>query len=283
MNEGHIHASLKDRLPEPIIDGDVDPPELAEEELRVELVMWHPWEQVERVLIDGSLASFGIRDAHKYDDMSVDEREYMLEVLLDEGVLPNILEAPKYTFYISGISTIVLAQITRARIGAGFISVTSGDFDQRPVGYVMPNAVKNTKWEGAFRTFAEHAYWLYGEMIQDGVPLEQARNILPRSHANYHIATFTYRAIQNLWNRRRCEASQPPEWHYILEQMKTGIEEVHPPLGEALTWSCEQCGYPYVLPWNEDFNQFPCERDDARPEARADSGNFLYEEDRRWQ
>ena len=277
MNEEEIQEQLKSHMPKPILENRVHAPVLEESEPKVDLVMYPPWEQLRRVLVDGSLASFGFKP-DKYDDLSEDEKDYMIDVLMEEGVLPNILEAPKYTFYISGISTIILAQITRARIGAGFISVTSGDFDQRPMGYVLPDAVRGTKWEQPFREQANRAYHLYGRMINDGIPLENARDITPRAHANYHIATFTYRAIQGLWNNRRCEASQPQPWAFILRQMKEQITEVHPPLGENLTWSCEDCRYPYVMPWNEDFNQFACPEPDAREEVQPGSGNFLYDD-----
>lgn len=280
-----IQQRIRDRLPETIDDqSPVDPPVRAENDVDVDLVMYPPWEQVKRVLVDGSLASFGFKP-DKYDELTEEEREYMIDVLMDDGVLPNILEAPKYTFYISGISKTILAQITRARIGAGFISVTSADFDQRDVGYVLPDAIKGTDWEADFTAHARGAYELYAAMIEDNgtdqIPLEQAREILPFAHHNYHIATFTYRSLLNLWETRRCTASQPAPWKYILDQMKAEIEAVHPPLGENLTWDCEECGYPYVMPWSSDFNQFPCEREDAPPEKRGDSGNFLYDEDKR--
>lgn len=267
--------NIEDLLP-PVFREREDLPEPVDEEgVSVELVSFPPWEQVERILVDSSVAAFGY-EPHKYDRMAQSERDRLLEEILTGGALPNSLEGVKYVFYVTGISKTFLAQLTRHRIGVSFTSVTSGNFDQRKTPYVVPTGVKNQGWEDEYVQKVQEVYELYGRMVDDGVPLENAREILPQAIHNYNVFTANFRALQTIFGIRSVEPQQPVVWKWFLGQIKDEISNVHPKLAEHLEYHNSYEGYPMDLSWSN-YNQF------IHPEApedhpAGDPDNFIYDE-----
>ena len=196
---------VEDLLPPVIREGEpAKPVPIPEKAASVELVSAPPWDEVRRVLVDSAVAAFGY-DPNKFDRLSEEGRDRMVEEMLAGGALPNSLEGVKYVFYVRNISKTLLAQITRHRIGVSFTSVTSGNFDQRNTPYILPDGVKNKGHGETFREAAQKAYDAYAEMVDDGVPLECAREILPGALRNYHVFTANYRALETIFGIRSVE------------------------------------------------------------------------------
>lgn len=276
VERGEEYDDVADMLPPAIRSGEsATPTPIPEKSVNVDLVMYPPQEQVTKVLVDSALAAFGY-EPHKYERLSDEEIERMVDEMLSGGALPNSLEGVKYVFYVKNISKTLLAQITRHRIGVSFTSVTSGNFDQRKTPYVVPDGVENQGYSDIYMDAAETAYKAYAQMVDGGVPLECAREILPGAIRNYHVFTANYRALETIFGIRAVEPQQPVVWKYLLEQIKSEIAEVHPKLGENLTYHNSYEGYPMDLSWS-DYNQF------VHPEApddhpASDPENFIYDE-----
>lgn len=269
---GPTHGkTVDDFFPPPLMPGEEpDPEPLPEKEaVNVELVQYPPWDQVERMLVDSALAPFGYQ-ASKYEELTTEEREHWLHEMIEGGALKNSLEGVKYVFYIEGISKTVLAQLTRHRIGASWTSVTSGNFDQRHTPYIVPDAVTKNGYYDEWVEKVQEVYELYAEMVDSGIALECAREILPQAIHNYNIMTVNFRALHdNIWPVRGCDPGQPVVWNYLLDQIKEEIAEVHPILADQLTFDCSKCPYPDGLAWPE-YNQFKCSRDDCPPDKFDD-------------
>lgn len=271
--------SVEDILPPAIMEGEpANPTAIPEKSAQVDLVSAPPWEQVRRVLVDSAVAAFGY-EPDKYDRLSEEGKDRMVAEMISGGALPNSLEGVKYVFYVKNISKTLLAQITRHRIGVSFTSVTSGNFDQRNTPYIMPDGVKNAGHEETFNEAAQKAYEAYAEMVDDGVPLECAREILPGALRNYHVFTANYRALETIFGIRSVEPQQPVVWKYLLDQIREEIRSVHPLLAENLEYHNSWEAYPMDLDWSN-YAQF------VHPEAEegsdaADPDNFIYDDDPR--
>lgn len=263
-------------LPPALREGEpARPVEKDELNVNAELVTYPEWEQIEPMLVDSALAAFGY-EPHKYDQLDDSERDRLLDEILEGGALPNSLEGIKYVFYITGISKTTLAQFTRHRIGVSYTSVTSGNFDQRKTPYIMPKAVKNADMEQEYREGIMAAYEAYANMVDNGVPLENAREVLPQAIANYNIFTVNFRALQTIFGIRSVEPEQPVVWKYLLKDIKSEIEEVHPRLAEHLEYHNSYENYPRDNSWDA-YDQF------KHPEAPEDHpagnpDNFIYED-----
>lgn len=274
-----VHDNVEDLLPEVFYEGeDADPQSISEKDVSVELVSYPEWDQVERMLVDSSIAAFGY-EPHKYDRLTDEERDKMLSEIMEGGALPNSLEGVKYVFYISDISKTFLAQLTRHRIGVSFTSVTSGNFDQRHTPFIVPYAVEKYGHKDTYEEAARHAYDAYAKMVDDGVPMETAREVLPQAIRNYNVMTVNFRALQTIFGIRAVEPQQPVVWKYVLKQMKEEISRVHPELAEHLEYHNSYEDYPMDLSWSN-YNQFP------HPEApedhpAGDEENFIYDKDAR--
>jgi thymidylate synthase (FAD) len=278
-NRNQNADSVGEILPEPVMDGeDADPTVIPEKSVTVELVSAPDWEEVRRVLVDSAVAAFGY-EPNKFDRLSEEGRDRLVEEIISGGALPNSLEGVKYVFYVKNISKTILAQITRHRIGVSFTSVTSGNFDQRKTPYILPDGVKNAGHEETFVETAEKAYEAYAEMVDDGVPLECARDILPGALRNYHVFTANYRALETIFGIRSVEPQQPVVWKYLLDSIREEIRTVHPVLAEELTYHNSWESYPMDLEWSN-YAQF---RHPEAPEGSdADKpNNFIYDDDPR--
>jgi len=268
--------SVEDLLPPVIREGEpANPASVPEKAADVALVSSPPWDQVRRVIVDSAVAAFGY-EPDKFDRLTEEGRDRMVEEMLAGGALPNSLEGVKYVFYVKNISKTLLAQITRHRIGVSFTSVTSGNFDQRNTPYIMPDGVKNKGHEDTFENAAQKAYEAYAEMVDDGVPLECAREILPGALRNYHVFTANYRALETIFGIRSVEPQQPVVWKYLLDQIREEIRQVHPLLAENLEYHNSWESYPMDLEWSN-YAQF------RHPEApdgsdADDPENFIYED-----
>lgn len=88
------------------------------------------------------------------------------------------IEFASSTFYVEGVSRVFLAQITRHRL-ANFM-VQSFRYTEPDEGVVIPETIKdwankNKANQDALDQSLSNADWLYDQMVEDGVPKEDAR------------------------------------------------------------------------------------------------------------
>lgn len=97
--------------------------------------------------------------------------------LIDRGH-HSPLEFASATFYIEGVSRVTLSQLTRHRI-ASFM-VQSFRYTEPDNGVHVPESVegwinKTTANQDALEQAKSNVDWLYDQMVEDGVPKEDAR------------------------------------------------------------------------------------------------------------
>lgn len=119
---------------------------------------------------------------------------------LIEAEHSSLFEHVHYTFLIQNVSRSFLAQITRQRTA----HPTSGsqhyqDYQDYPL-MVHPNLLNYKDIEQAFDTSAE----TYTSLIQDGVPKEEARQVLPNACAVNYIWTIDARNLFYFLRQRLC-------------------------------------------------------------------------------
>lgn len=123
-----------------------------------------------------------------------------------EGNHYSVLEHASFTFDISGVSRVLLAQLTRHRIAS--FSVESQRYcGVKPV-WVVPQTVKDAGYEDEYTAYCDAGYALMQEMMQQGVPAEDARYIIPQGVTCSLMMTMNARELHHFFELRCCNRAQ---------------------------------------------------------------------------
>lgn len=155
----------------------------------------------------------------------------------------SVLEHATFSFSIEGVSRALTHQLVRHRI-ASYAQQSQryvNFMNQDPLGFVIP---PNLSDENAQKMEAlnREAARIYGELVADGVPPEDARYILPNATYTNIIVTMNFRELLNFSKVRLCFKSQW-EIQKMTREIKKEIKKVNPFLGDYLEPKCQHLGY----------------------------------------
>jgi thymidylate synthase (FAD) len=113
----------------------------------------------------------------------------------------SVLEHCSITFRLSGVSRSFMSQITRHRVGTFTCqSQHYQDYEHVPT-VVAPSLVHNLELASAI----EKAYKAYGRLQLQGVPKEEARQVLPSAAAVNILWTVNARSLIGFLRQRLCK------------------------------------------------------------------------------
>lgn len=147
----------------------------------------------------------------------------------------STLEHITFTFAIEGVSRALLAQLTRHRVGFSFSVQSqryvkfssyskSGGFD-----YVVPEKVKaKTIANLKYKKFMEIIQSMYDELIELGIPQEDARSILPNAATTNLVMTVNLRSLLDFYAKRRKGNGAQAEIAELAEHLRKGVVKVEP-------------------------------------------------------
>jgi thymidylate synthase (FAD) len=131
-----------------------------------------------------------------------------LEKILSLGHL-SVLEHASFTFGIEGISRVTTHQLVRHRVAS---------FSQQSQRYVShkdkfevvvpPSVAANREMAERFAAQVREIHRLYGEMVESGIPAEDARYILPNATETKIIVTMNARELFHFFRLRCCDRAQ---------------------------------------------------------------------------
>ncbi len=120
----------------------------------------------------------------------------------------SILEHASFTFGIDGISRVTSHQLVRHRVASysqqsqRYVKFDSPEF-------VLPSTVTiDESRRQRFEAALKNLYSLYNEMIEEGVPAEDARYLLPNAACTKIIVTMNARELLHFFTLRGCERAQ---------------------------------------------------------------------------
>lgn len=167
----------------------------------------------------------------------------------------SVFEHVSFTFAISGVSRVLLAQITRHRIASFSVrsmryapinetntSMFGTTMEEQRIMNNNPSVVS----DDSLRTFIE-AYLksskYYHELISKGVSQENARYVLPNGFKTSIVLTMNARELIHFFGLRCCVHAQS-EIRKLAMAMAEIVIQVAPIIFEGLNGpQCEQLGY----------------------------------------
>lgn len=130
----------------------------------------------------------------------------------------SVFEHASFTFLIEGVSRVTQQQLTRHRLASFSIESqrhVKADIDE---AFVMPATVAELRMTSVWNAAIAAAYEAYDKMIDAGVPMEDARYILPEATTGDIIVTMNARELYHFFKLRMAPAAQW-EIRELAEQM----------------------------------------------------------------
>lgn len=168
--------------------------------------------------------------------LTTNKIEAFIKKLTDLGH-QSPLEHCTFTFGIEGVSRSLLAQTTRHRIAS--YSVKSQRYvKEKQFEYITPPTIlENEYLKVKYSTLMKKLQEFYDCAIEEGVPAEDARFILPNACETKIIMTMNIRSLLHFFEERCCERAQW-EIRQVADAMLYMCKEVAPNLFAKAGASC---------------------------------------------
>ena len=130
-----------------------------------------------------------------------------------------------YVFEIKGVTRAFTHQLVRTRTGS-YAQEAMRVIDARAAEVVMPESLEEDDalmWRGA----VERIQAVYGELIDHGVPPQDARGLLPTNVTTAIKAKFNLRTLHEMAKLRLCTRTQG-EYQDVFRAMRAAVITVHP-------------------------------------------------------
>ena len=154
----------------------------------------------------------------------------------------SVLEHAVFTFEVKGVSRALTHQLVRHRIASysqqsqRYVKITDMD------GYVIPKSVDEWNMLNDYCSIMGEIWEYYDRLIKAGVPVEDARYILPNACTTNIIITMNARELRHFFSLRCCERAQW-EIRELANRMLKICKEVSPIIFEWAGPRCAQLGY----------------------------------------
>ncbi len=134
-------------------------------------------------------------------------REKFLGRILKMGHL-SVLEHASFTFGVEGISRATSHQLVRHRL-ASYSQQSQRYVTLKRPEFVTPDTISAEPGrKKRFDAAVKKLYKLYGELVEEGVPAEDARFLLPNAACTKIIITMNARELLHFFRLRCCERAQ---------------------------------------------------------------------------
>ena len=170
--------------------------------------------------------------------------EKSLKAALSSGH-ESVAEHQSYTFSIVRVSRVLLAQLTRHRLAS--FSVMSQRYcgiDVDLTDVIIPPSVRKAGMEDKFRYQVEQAYECYQDMVEAGVPEEDARYIIPQGIETSLIVTMNARELRHFFALRMCNRAQWEIRNLADEMYRLCVKDAPELFADAGPGCCTKDGCP---------------------------------------
>jgi thymidylate synthase ThyX len=152
---------------------------------------------------------------HRFEPQATLQYSEMMSIIdeLKKTPLAGPLEMVHFTWLIRDVTRAFTHQLVRYRIGTSFMQ-ESLRFSEKREAKVLA-----TTDDPLYAESAEAAVYTYWQMLDRGVPTEDARGILPTNILTHIYFDTSLRTLQNIWRQRMCRQAQHGEWEVVLQQM----------------------------------------------------------------
>ncbi|MDY6917442.1 MAG: FAD-dependent thymidylate synthase [Chloroflexota bacterium] len=189
----------------------------------------------------GRVSSSPASVAELLEKLTPERVERLISHLIGSGHL-SVLEHASFTFAIEGVSRVTSHQLVRHRM-ASYTQQSQRYVSLRDFEYVTPATISSSpEFTERYREAIEAAHCLYIEMLDAGIPAEDARYVLPNAAETRLVMTMNARELVHACSLRLCLRAQ---WEIVelFERIKAEVEKVAPRIAAELKPKCYRLGY----------------------------------------
>ncbi len=156
----------------------------------------------------------------------------------------STIEHVVFTFGISGVSRTLSHQLVRHRAGVAFDQQSQRYVKFKGAATMLPATIEDgdPALRQRYEQQVDGALELYGEMLEAGVPGEDARFVFPNATRTNLVMTTNLRALIHMSGLRLCTMAQW-EIRRLFQLIRHEIFQVSPFLGSFLAPKCVPLGY----------------------------------------
>jgi thymidylate synthase (FAD) len=156
----------------------------------------------------------------------------------------STIEHIVFTFAISGVTRTLSHQLVRHRAGVAFDQQSQRYLNYKRPSYMVPGSLADAPAEMRDRYTAEmdESLAFYGEMLEAGIPGEDARFVMPNATRTNLIMTANLRSLIHMSGLRLCTMAQW-EIRRLFQLIRHEVFNVSPFLGSFLAPKCVPLGY----------------------------------------
>jgi thymidylate synthase (FAD) len=155
------------------------------------------------------------------------ERENLLKKILSLGHL-SVLEHASFTFGIEGISRACSHQLVRHRL-ASFAQQSQRYVSQKEcfAAVIPPSIADRPELKERYEALLKQVHQVYRELLDGGIPAEDARFVLPNGAETKLVLTMNARELLHFFNLRCCRRAQW-EIRSVAKEMVRLVRQVAP-------------------------------------------------------
>jgi len=173
--------------------------------------------------------------------LSREQVDRLLSQLLNSGHMTPF-EHASFTFSIEGISRVTSHQLVRHRL-ASYTQQSQRYVSLKKLDFITPPTISaKPEMKAKYQEAVEAAHKVYCQMLDKGIPAEDARYVLPSAIETHLVMTMNARELIHTCSLRLCLRAQ---WEIIglFEKIKAEVEKVAPLIGAELKPKCYRLGY----------------------------------------
>lgn len=170
-----------------------------------------------------------------------DQVNSLLGRLLSSGHL-SPFEHVNFTFAIDGISRVTSHQLVRHRLASYTQQSQRYVSFKNPIFVTPATIAAKPDLSAKYWQLIRDSYELYRQMLDSGVPAEDARYVIPNAAETKLVMTMNARELMHACSLRLCQKAQ---WEIVelFKRIKSEVIKVAPLIAAELKPKCYQLGY----------------------------------------
>jgi thymidylate synthase (FAD) len=176
-------------------------------------------------------------------EVASDKQQKLIQSVIESGH-GSTIEHIVFTFGISGVSRTLSHQLVRHRAGVAFDQQSQRYVKFKGASTMLPItlAEADPALRERYEDQVEGALELYGDLVEAGIPGEDARFVFPNATRTNLVMTANLRALIHMSGLRLCTMAQW-EIRRLFQLIRHEIFNVSPFLGSFLAPKCVPLGY----------------------------------------
>ncbi|HYC07920.1 MAG TPA: FAD-dependent thymidylate synthase [Candidatus Binatia bacterium] len=176
-------------------------------------------------------------------DFEAAKQERLIKGVIESGH-GSTIEHVVFTFGISGVSRTLSHQLVRHRAGVAFDQQSQRYVKFKGASTMLPATLEDADplLRARYEEQIEGSLELYGDLVEAGIPGEDARFVFPNATRTNLVMTANLRALIHMSGLRLCTMAQW-EIRRLFQLIRHEIFQVSPFLGSFLAPKCVALGY----------------------------------------